>query len=249
MRYPVYASTILDGNLPTMPEMGPPDLRPTSSTAGYYQERLDSMFGRHLAGAEKPVGDDREPAYALNELRLAAEMDDVNGSGIFDPPGTKPNNYPDAGVFAMSWGMPGYLHREKMYAPSEIIDGTTGRPVTYVNGGAVSMDSAAQIAFIESGRYNPPRPVLDRFREIPVEDSSTVNVRQNPVPVARTQVSTSGYGYAGYGTTVEAVPPPVAEPGMSGTGKLLVALALAGLGVGAAVALTRPKRTPNRRRR
>jgi len=162
MRYPIYPSTIVNGNLPTMPEMGPPDLRPTSSTAGYYQERLDSMFGRHLAGAEKPVGDDREPAYALNELRLAAEMDDVNGSGIFDPPGTKPNNYPDAGVFAMSWGMPGYLQREKMYAPSEVVDGTTGRPVIYVNGGAVSLDSAAQIAVIESGRYAPPRPVVDR---------------------------------------------------------------------------------------
>jgi len=245
MRYPVYPSTILNGNLPTMPEMGPPDLRPTSSTAGYYQGRLDSMFGRHLAGAEKPVGDDREPAYALNELRLMAELDDTNGQGIFDPPGTKPNNYPDAGVFAQSWGMPGYLHREKMYAPSEIIDGTTGRPVIYVNGGAVSLDSAAQIAFIESGRYNPPRPVLDRFREIPVEDSSTVNVRQNPVPIT----PTAGYGgYGAYGTTVTPVPVE-AESGMSSTGKLIVALAIAGVGIGAVVALTRPKRTPNRRRR
>jgi len=240
MRRPVYPSTILNGNLPTMPEMGPPDLRPTSSTAGHYQERLDSMFGRHLAGAEKPMGSDAEPAYALNELRLMAELDDTDGAGIFDPPGTKPNNYPDAGVFAQGWGMPGYLHREKMYAPSEIIDGTTGRPVTYVNGGAVSLDSAAQIAFIESGRYNPPRPVLDRYNEVPVELDSTVNVRQNPIPIQ---------GQAGVGWYGADAPPAPAPEGMSSTGKLITALALAGLGVGAVVALTRPKRTANRRRR
>ncbi len=235
MRYPVHASTIVSGNLPTMVEMGPPDLRPSSSTAGYYQGRLDSMYGRHLAGAEKPVGADTEPAYALNELKLMAELDDTNGAGIFDPPGSKPNNYPDAGVFAMSWGLPGYLAREKMYAPSEIIDGTTGRPVTYVNGGAVSLDSRAQIAFIESGLYNPPRSVIDEYSEIPVEMDSTVNVRQNPVPVT----PVSGYGYYG------------ADPGtgMSGAGKFFIALAAVGLAGGAAYAFLRPKRTPNRRRR
>lgn len=241
MRYPVYPSTILDGNLPTMVDMGPPDLRPTSSTAGAYQGRLDSMYGRHLAGAEKGMGDDSEPAYALNELRLMAELDDTSGQGIFDPPGSKPNTYPDAGVFAQSWGMPGYLQRERMYAPSEVVDGTTGRPVTYVNGGAVSMDSAAQIAFIESGRYNPPRPVMNQYSEMPVELESTANVRQNAVPIT----PTSGYGgYPGYGADA-----PLSS-GMSSGAKLLVALGLAGAGVGVAYALLKPKKmAPNRRRR
>ncbi len=235
MRYPVYPSTILNGNLPTLAEMGPPDLRPTSSTAGYYQGRLDRMFGRHLAGAdtEKQVGEDREPAYALNELRVMAELDDTDGAGIFDAPGSKPNNYPDAGVFATSWAWPGYLARERMYAPSEVLDSTTGRPIIPVNGGTVSMDSAAQIAFIESGRYNPPSPIMTPYSEIPVEDWSTVNVRQNPAPIT----PTSGYGEA-------------ATVGASSTTKLLVALGLGALGVGAVYAFTRPKtHTPNRRRR
>lgn len=162
MRYPIYPSTIVNGNLPTMAEMGPPDLRPTSSTAGRYQGRLDKMFGRNLAGLSgagliddsKNVGEDREPAYALNELKVMAELDDTDGAGIFDAPGTTPNNYPDAGVFANNWAWPGYLARERMYSPSEVVDSTTGRRIIPVNGGQVSFDSAAQIAFIEAGRYN-----------------------------------------------------------------------------------------------
>jgi hypothetical protein len=234
MRYPVYPSTILNGNLPNLAEMGPPDLRPTSSTAPYYQGRLDSMFGRHLAGADtqKQVGEDREPAYALNELRVMAEMDDTDGAGIFDAPESKPNNYPDAGVFATSWAWPGYLARERMYSPSEVLDSTTGRPIIPVNGGTVSMDSAAQIAFIESGRYNPPAPVMDQYSEIPVEDWSTVNVRVNTAPIT----PVSGYGEA-------------ATTGMSGTTKFLIGLGATGLALGAVYAFTRPKsHTPNRSR-
>ena len=237
MRYPVYPSTILNGNLPTLPEMGPPDLRPTSSTAPYYQGRLDSMFGRHLAGADtqKQVGEDREPAYALNELRVMAEMDDTDGAGILDAPESKPNNYPDAGVFAASWAWPGYLARERMYAPSEVLDSTTGRPIIPVNGGTVSMDSAAQIAFIESGRYNPPSPVMDQYSEIPVEDWSTVNVRVNTAPIT----AQSGYGEA---ASIASAP--------SSASKILLALGMGALGIGAVYAFTRPKtRTANRRRR
>lgn len=238
MRYPIYPSTIMNGSLPSMVEMGPPDLRPTSSTAGRYQERLDRMFGRNLAGlgadAEKNVGEDREPAYALNELRVMAELDDTDGAGIFDAPGTVPNNYPDAGVFSNNWAWPGYLMRERMYSPSEVVDSTTGRRIIPVNGGTVSMDSAAQIAFIEAGRYNPPRPVMDQYSEVPVEYESTANVRQNPAPIT----PTSGYGEAA-----------VVEPQASSAKTLLIALGVGALGVGAAYALLKPKRTANRRRR
>lgn len=229
-RYPIYPSQIINGNLPSMAEMGPPDLRPSSSTASYYQRRLDSMYGRHLAGAAKAMGDDAEPAYALNELKLMAELDDTAGDGIFDPDGSRPNNYPDAGILASSYSFPGYLARERMYEPSEVVDQTTGRPVIYVNGGAVSMDSAAQIAFIEAGRYAPPRPVIDQYGEEPVPPESTVNIYQNPVPVT----PASGFGQSN---------------GLQAGSKLVLALALAGVGVGALLAFSKPKQKPNRRRR
>lgn len=228
-RYPAFPSQPNSGPVPPPGAFGPPDLYPTSSTAPYFQSQLDRLYGRHLAGPEieKRIGDDSEPAWALNELRVMAELDDSAGDGVFDPPGTRANTYPDAGVFANSFAYPGYLARERFYEPSEVIDATTGRPVTYVNGGAVSMDSAAQIAFIESNRYAPPRPFIDQYGEEPVLDESTVNVVQHAVPI-----STSGIGEYSTGA------------------KLTLALALAGVAIGAAYALTRkPARTPNRRRR
>lgn len=235
--YPQYPSTILTGDLPSPAAMGPWDMYPSSSTAPYYQRRLDSMYGRHLAGAEKPVGSDEEPAYALNELKLMAEMDDTQGAGVFDPPGSRPNIYPDAGILASAYSLPGYLARERMYAPSEVVDSNTGRRVVYVNGGTVSMDSTAQIAFLEGGRYAPPRPYLNQYSERDTPMESTVNVRQNPVPVTVQGPPAMGDGEQ------------VASTGMSPAGKMIVALGVAGVGVGVLYALTRPKMASNRRRR
>lgn len=229
MRYPNYPSQPNSGIVPPPGAFGPPDMYPTSSTAPYFQSRLDSMYGRHLAGSDthKRMGDSAEPAYALNELKLMEELDDSSGNGVFDPPGTRPNTYPDAGVFANSYAYPGYLARERFYQPSEVVDVTTGRPVTYVNGGAVSMDSAAQVAFIESNRYAPPRPVIDQYGEEPVFDESTVNVMQNPVPIT----PASGFGEFSTGQ------------------KLTIAVLIGGVALGAAYALTTKKQTPNRKRR
>jgi hypothetical protein len=229
MRYPVYPSQPNSGNVPPPGAFGPPDLYPTSSTAPYFRGPLDSMYGRHLAGAEveKRMGEDAEPAYALNELKLMEELDDSAGNGVFDAPGTRPNNYPDAGVFASSFAFPGYLARERFWEKSEIIDGTTGRPVIYVPGGAVSMDSAAQVAFIESNRFKPPTPFIDQYGEEPVPDESTVNIMQHAIPVTQNSVGEFSTGQ-----------------------KLALTLAIAGVAVGAAYALTRkPARTPNKRRR
>jgi hypothetical protein len=233
--YPVYPSTIMNGTLPAMRDMGPPDLYPSSSTAPYYQRRLDSMYGRHLAGlgtTTKRPGGDAEPAYAVNELRLLAEMDDVQDNGVFDPPGTRPNIYPDAGIMASSYSIPGYLARERSWAKSEVMDVNTGRPIVYVPSGAQSLDTTAQIAFIEGGAYNPPKPFLDMFSEERMRRASTVNVAQNPVPI---------------GADVVPAPPPAAP---SKLGTLMVALALVGVGAGAVVAFSMPKQqhTPNRRR-
>ena len=73
-----------------------------------------------------------------NELDLLAAADDVQGNGVFDPNGTHGNIHPDAGVFQDKQGIPGYLARERFYAPSEVIDVTSGQPVNYVPGGAVA---------------------------------------------------------------------------------------------------------------
>ncbi len=229
-KYPVYPSTILNGSLPSLYNMGPWDLYPSSSTAPAYQGRLDRMYGRHLAGVEKPVGSDAEPAYALNELRLMAEMDDSQGNGVFDPPGTRPNIYPDAGIMSSAYSIPGYLARERSWAKSEVLDSNTGRPIVYVPGGAVSMDSTAQIAFIEGGAYNPPNPYLNVASEHRTPGASIVNVAQNPEPIS-----------------ADAAAP--AAPAPSRLGNLMIALALAGAGAGIVIAFAKPKHTPNRRRR
>ena len=191
--YPTFPSQPFTGNLIGLVSAGPPDLRASSSTAPYYQARIDRMYGRHLAG----LGDDQEaapePDYALNELRQMAEMDDVNGNGVFDQPGTRPNLHRDAGIFAGRYSIPGYIDREISYKESEILDATTGRPVVYVPSGAVSQDSAAQVAHIESGMYAPPRPVLLHQGGRALRTRSTVNVAQHAVPVlAKSATPVSG---------------------------------------------------------
>lgn len=253
--YRSFPSTPYTGNLPPNREMGPPDLFPSSNVAPAYQRRFDKMFGRHLAGDEEAVvipetkspGDPDEPAYALNELRYFAEMDDTQGSGIFEPPGSAPNNYPDAGIFAQSFSSPGYLAREKPWQKSEVVDGTTGRPVTYVPGGAVAMDSAAQVAFVEDLMYQAPNPLMTPYQQRDVPDGSTVNVRQNPIPITAKAAPAMVAGYRGYGADAAPVPAPAPASPLKG---VLIAAGLAGLAVGIVYATSKKKQhTPNKRRR
>lgn len=191
--YPMPMSQPMRGTLPSMRQMGPSDALP-GQLAPAYKNALLLQSSRQLAGSDAVVQDEQpEPGYAWNELKVLAEADDVKSDGIFDPPGTQPNIHPDAGVLAARFGLPGYLARERMYAESEVVDQTTGRPNVYVNGGAVSMDSAAQIAFLERGRYQPPAPVIGATRGRAMPPQSIVNVRVNPQPV-------KGLGEAGLGT-------------------------------------------------
>jgi hypothetical protein len=125
-----------------MKAMGPPDLRPSSSTAPYFKRKIDAAHGRNLAGLGS-TSMDMEPAYAYNELKVLDEMDDVQGNGIFDPYGAQKNIHPGAGVFATNYNLPGYQARERPYGFSEERDVTTGRPIRVVPGGAVANDSAA----------------------------------------------------------------------------------------------------------
>lgn len=183
--YPRYPSQpIGGGKLPTMVQVGPPDTRYSSGTAAYYQAQIDRQYGRSLGDSGDEVQDeDAEPAWAKNELDVYAELDDVQGSGIFDPPGTHPNIHPDAGVFASRYSLPGYHARERPFAESEVRDITTGRPIRAVPSGAVSLDSAAQVAFIEQGLYGAPRPLVTAASFRPIPSQSIANWMQNPQPV------------------------------------------------------------------
>jgi len=181
-RYPLTPSQPNAGRLPSLKQMGPPDLRPTSMTAPAFQNRLDRAHGRFLAGLGS---DNMEPEYAWNELNVMAEMDDVQGDGIFDPPNAQMNVHPGAGSFAANYSLPGMHAREKPFGFSEERDVTTGRPIRAVPSGAVANDSAAQIAYFERGLYNRPRPQMSlTSKQTP--QKSTVNVMQNPIPVGQT---------------------------------------------------------------
>lgn len=140
--YPVYTSTpIFGGNLPTIDEDGPPDMRPSGMNP--YYDSYRGARGRNFAG----LGDDKMSADVgikdyPNELNMLAEADDVQGNGVFDPHGSHGNIHPDYGVFADHQNLPGYIVRDQFYQQSQVIDGTTGEPVMYVPSGAVAIDQA-----------------------------------------------------------------------------------------------------------
>lgn len=192
--YPVYPMQPSSGELPSMFSSvnRASDLRYTSSTAPHYRAMIDRAHGRHLAGLGEVQDEKVEQGWAANELAVLSELDDVQGNGIFDPPGTGPNIYPDAGILAQRASIPGYWARERMFAPSEVVDVTTGRPIIPVNSGAVAFDSAAQVAFIEKGMYEPPRPVVGAASARQTPLISTVNVRQDLEPITGGQFAGLG---------------------------------------------------------
>jgi len=193
--YPVFMSQPNAGTPPTLKQSPAPDVLYSSSTAPYFQEKINRAYGRHLAGSDVEVQDEAavipeitlaqraaqaQPSTASGELEYYAAMDDTQGDGIFDPPGSHPNIHPDAGVFAARFSLPGYHARERPYSLTEVLDVTTGRPIRAVPNGAVSMDSAAQIAFLEQGLYQPQRPLWKYANLGPIGSRSIANVVQNP---------------------------------------------------------------------
>ena len=123
-----------------------------------------------------------EPAYAYNELAVMAELDDIQGNGIFDPYGAQKNINPGAGVFAANYSLPGMHARERPFGFSEERDITTGRPIRVVPSGAVANDSSAQIAFLEKGLYPRPEPMVGlATHRTPFKE--TWNVMQNPAAI------------------------------------------------------------------
>lgn len=236
---PSYPSTPFTGRLPTTTAMGPVDLLPTSSTAGHYQTRMDKPYGRNLKGfGQLPqryvveseehdssmgkLGYDLESRRVVGhiqpdperELDRMAEQDDVQGNGVFDPYATEPNIYPDTGVFAGRYNLPGYLAREVSFAPSEVLD-VNGRPVVYVPGGAVSMDSSQQVAFLERGMYQQPSPVVQAQTDYTAPREGTVNVAVGRRPIA----PGIDAAFAGLGSTFGPVPTRSRRPQRPGVGR------------------------------
>jgi len=196
-RYPTYPSQPFTGAPPSMwsDVNRASDTRYSSSTAPYYQALIDKAHGRHLAGTDDEVQDEKqESGYALNELRLMAEMDDVQNNGVFDnPEATPPNIHSDAGVFSVRFSLPGYLARERMFHPSEVRDVTTGRPIVVVPNSPIAYDTSAQVAFIERGLNQPFGPVVQQTSRGDMPYQSIVNVIQNPEPI-KTGPPASGFG-------------------------------------------------------
>jgi len=185
MRYPNYPSQPYTGDLPSMVAVGPSDTRYSSNASPHYEAPFDRRYGRRLAGIDVEVSDESaEPGWAINELNALAELDDIQSNGVFDPPGTHPNVHPDAGVFAARYSLPGYHAREVPFSKSEVVDATTGRRVVGVPSGAVSLDSAAQIAFIEQGRYSTPRNVVRWQSAAPMPGVNIADWVQNPQSIA-----------------------------------------------------------------
>ncbi len=190
MRYPNYPSQPYTGDLPSMVAVGPSDARYSSNLAPHYQAPFDRRYGRKLAGTDVEVEDESAaPGWAINELEALAEMDDIQANGIFDPPGTHPNIHPDAGVFAARYSLPGYHAREVPFSKTEVVDATTGRRVVAVPSGAVALDSAAQIAYIEQGLYKTPKNVVDWQSASPMPGVNIADWMQDPQTIA-----TSGFG-------------------------------------------------------
>ncbi len=233
MRYPMYPSQPYTGDLPSMVAVGPSDLRYTSNLAPGQAVPFDRRYGRRLAGTDTDVSDESaDPGWASNELELLAEMDDIQSNGVFDPPGTHPNVHPDAGVFAARYSLPGYHAREVPFSKTEVVDATTGRRVVAVPSGAVSLDSAAQIAFIEQGRYSTPRNVVRWQEAAPMPGVNISNWMQDPQ-----SIRDSGYGVQGFGADAPLTAPAPA----AGSSSTVVKVLLVGAAAGALYALFRKK--------
>lgn len=119
-----------------------------------------------------------------NELDVLQVADDVVGNGMFDPPGSHGNVHADYGVFSDHESLPGYVARDKFYAPSEVIDATTGQQVMYVPSGAVAIDDAQRKAFEDRLLWELP-PGVNPYAPIRVRRTSTVTPTQGAWPIGQ----------------------------------------------------------------
>lgn len=187
------------GNLPTMEQMGPPDLLPGQHNP--YYDVYNMSRGRFLGSiGQTPMQPSQVPPSAdagvspadyqsqvqramkdyPNELDSLSAEDDVQGNGIFDAPDTHGNIHPDDGVFSDRESLPGYVARERWFQPSEVLDINTGEPVVFVPGNGFMIDPRTQWAVDQISLYEPGMPTTGGTG---VEQVSTVAPDQPGWPV------------------------------------------------------------------
>lgn len=194
-------------NMPSQPytgspfpyDQGPPDALPSATNSRLYRplgrgRHLGTLGGSEQVSAPVMSADPNVQTYP-NELDALAVRDDVEGNGIFDAYNTHGNIHPDAGVFADAASLPGYLAREQFFAPSEVIDVTTGEPVMYVPGNAFMLDPRSDAALAERALYIPGLPETGgqqtrlRSTVIPDEGALPVSGTETPYePASKTQM-------------------------------------------------------------
>lgn len=182
--YPVYPEQRFRGDLPPAPIGPAADLRPSGYNPAY--SVYAGAWGRNLAGLGQMNIDDVNAEGIQdypNELDILQVADDVVGNGVFDPNGSHGNVHPDYGVFQDHVSLPGYIDREMFYAPSEVIDATTGRPTMYVPGGAVAIDRGQAEAYENRNLWTLP-PGVNPWEPNPVPARSTVRARNALRPVS-----------------------------------------------------------------
>jgi len=168
--YPKYRTRAVPGLMKPSP-FGPPDMRPGGFGPGY--SVYGQVYGRHLAGVDS-MNADKIKDYP-NELQLLSEADDVVSNGVFDPNLSHGNIHPDYGVFQDHQSLPGYLARDQFYSPSEVTDLTTGKPVNYVPGGAVSFQQGQKETFDQNQALYELPPGISPYTPSMVDDMSTAS--------------------------------------------------------------------------
>ncbi len=199
------------------PPINQPDLRPWQLNPFY--DQYAGARGGHTAGIGAiDMNQNAEPIkdYA-NELAVLQAADDVQGNGLFDPFGSHGNIHPDAGVFADHESLPGYLARERFYAPSEVTDGTTGEQVMYVPGGAVAIDQAQAQAFKDRNLWTLP-PGVNPWAPNPLQQREIVEPQDETWAIGET------------------------DSQVASASKVFIISAIAGLSIGMVLAILIPKK-------
>jgi len=176
MRYAQDFTTQVNSGTPDPDDAYPFDLYPSGTPRRYHQE---NMYSQTLAGIGATSAEhhtkyatlaDQGRALGMQdyprELQQLSEMDDVQGNGIFDPYGAQGNLNQTEGVFADAASLPGYVAREKFFAPSEVLDATTGKPVVYIPGVAFMLDARTPDALREMALYEPSWPGTENARNV-----------------------------------------------------------------------------------
>lgn len=172
------------------------------------------------------------PERISPELLIAAQEDDVNGSGIF---GDANNLHSADGVFADRVSMPGYAARETGTGPSEVVDWQTGTPIMsfadgFRSGGwAGSYTTAPQWTYRNGISYPDIRGVADAvdFGSRPIPSSNTWSAQQatpvEPVvtpPMKLPPVFQTGATGADGGQGTPVSPVPLYAPGRGPAGQV-----------------------------